>query len=287
MIPVAAFKEVLPGGRHGQRADGGSRRDGFRLAAYALGGGMAIVLSLSSCAPEAATPITRPIEAMEAPWGPFARQCDSTRLSRDTVRWRVGETEIDQVYATCAGFSAMAAGPNAEAITASLGKINQSLPPVVLRIMRRTDGVARPAQPGDTGLLAQGSDAPDAAQVLARDIGLTARQMINPNETLALPLHLAVPFPLDVVMSCRPDGERRDRGRDTLLLSCTMDRKVYTDRIDAQLQLAGVEEIDVQTGVRLSSDLTGTLSGRKRRNADTGWHVADEQVEYRRETEFE
>jgi hypothetical protein len=248
---------------------------------------MGAVLSLTGCVPEAATPITQPIEAMEAPWGPFVRQCDSTRLSRDTVRWRVGQTKIDEVYATCAGFSAMPAGRDAEQITASVGKIDQSLSPVVLRIMRRTDGVARPARPGDTGLLAQGSDAPDAAAILAQDIGLAARQMIKPNDTLALPLHLAVPFPLDVVMSCRPDGQRRDRGRDTLLLSCTMDQKVFTDRLDAQLRLAGVEEIDVQSGVRLSSELTGRLIGRKRRNADTGWHAADEQVEYRRETAFE
>ena len=270
-----------------QRAERGWSRVGSELPAQAFGLCIGVVLSLTGCAPDAGTPITQPVEAMEAPWGPFARQCDSTRLSHDTVRWRVGQTEVAAVYQTCTGFSAMPAGRDAEEITASVGTIDPPSSPVVLRIVRRTDGVARPARLVTPGLLAQGSDVPGAAEILARDIGLTARQVIHPNETLAMPVRLSVPFPLDVVLSCRPDGEHRDRGRDTLVFSCTLDRTVLTDRLDARLRLAGVQEIDVQTGIRLSSMLTGRLNGRRRLGEDAGWQSADDQLLYRRETEFE
>lgn len=225
-------------------------------------------MSLTGCAPAADTAMSRPIEAMVSPWGPFARECDSTRVSHDAFRWRVGQTEVADVYETCVGFSAMLSGRDAAEITASVGKINQPSSSVVLRIVRKTDGVARAAAAGDTGLLAQGSDVPGAAEILARDIGLTARQLITPNDTLTLPVRLSIPFPLDIVMSCRPDGERRDHGRDTLVLSCTLDQMVHTDLLDVQVQLAGVEEIDIQTGVRLFSLLTGHLRGRSRLGDD-------------------
>jgi hypothetical protein len=88
-------------------------------------------------------------------------------------------------------------------------------------------------------------------------------------------------------MSCRADGEHRDHGRDTLVLSCTLNQKVQTDRLDAQVQLAGVEEIDIQTGVRLSSVLTGHLSGRSRSGDNAAWLSANNRLLYRREMEFE
>jgi hypothetical protein len=124
--------------------------------------------------------------------------------------------------------------------------------------------------------------------VLAREIGLTARQLIRPNDIVTLPVRLSLPFPVDIELSCRPDGGRRDHGRDTLVLSCTLDQKVRTTRLDAQVRLAGVEEIDVQTGIRLSSVLAGRLSGRIRLS-DRGeaWQSADDRLLYRRETDFE
>lgn len=81
--------------------------------------------------------------------------------------------------------------------------------------------------------------------------------------------------------------ENREHGRDILVVSCTLDRTVLTDRLDARLRLAGVQEIDVQTGIRLSSMLTGRLEGRRRLGEDAGWQSADDQLLYRRETEFE
>jgi hypothetical protein len=229
----------------------------------------------------------RPVEAMEAPWGPFARQCDTTRVAHSATRWRLGETEVAYVYETCVGFSAMFFGKDAAQITASVGNPDQPSSSVVLRVLRNPDGVARPAAPGDTGLLAQGSDVPGAAEILARDIGLTARQVVNPNDTLALPVRLSVPFPVDVVLSCRPDGMHRDHGRDTLVFSCTLDQRISTAQLDAQVQLAGVEEIDVQSGIRLSSVLTGHMSGRKRVDGDAGWQSANDRLLYQRQTEFE
>jgi hypothetical protein len=88
-------------------------------------------------------------------------------------------------------------------------------------------------------------------------------------------------------MSCRPDGEHRDHRRDTLVLSCTLDQQIHTERLDEQVQLTGVEEIDIQTGVRLSSVLTGHLRGRSRLGDDAAWHLANNRLLYRREMEFE
>jgi hypothetical protein len=275
------------GPRLGQRAERSRGHGLSESAPYSCAAWIAVAVSLASCAPAVDTRMSQPVDAMEAPWGPFARQCDSTRVSHTTSRWRVGETEVGDVYETCAGFSAIPSGRNAAQIAASVSNVDQPSSFVVLRMLRKTDGSARAAAPGDTGLLAQGSDAPDAADILARDIGLTARQVISPNETLSLPVRLSLPFPLDVVLSCRPDGQHRDRGRNTLVLSCTLDSKVRTDHLDAQVRLAGVEEIDLLTGIRLSSTLTGSLSGRRRLKSGAAWGLADDQLLYRRETEFE
>jgi hypothetical protein len=123
--------------------------------------------------------------------------------------------------------------------------------------------------------------------MLAGEIGLTARQLIHPNEVLSLPLHLSVRFPLDIVLTCRPDGGHTEHGRDTLVFSCMLDQKVRTDHLDAQVRLGWVEEIDVQTGVRLFSVMTGRLRGRRRASDDAGWQSADDRLLDRRETEFE
>ncbi len=275
----------------GPAATGRHRRGLFsRPAATAFAGWVGAAASLTGCsapAPVADAPMSQPVAAMEAAWGPFARQCDSTRVSRAVTRWRLGETQVADIYESCVGFSAMLPGQDAAEITASVGNPGQPSSPVILRIQRRIDGVARPAAPGDSGLLAQGSDAPEAATRLARDIGLSARQVVSPNDTLTLPVRLALPFPLDVALACRPDGMHRDHGRDTLVFTCGLDQAVRTEHLDAQVQLAGVEEIDVQTGVRLSSVLSGRLNGRKRLDGTAAWRPADDRLLYRRETEFE
>ncbi len=288
MTPGIADAGLPVTGQRSRQTAGGSWSGVLsQPAAYVFAWAVAVAVSLTGCAPAAETPMSQPVAAMEAAWGPFARQCDSTRVSRTGTRWRLGETEVADVYETCVGFSVMLPGQDSAEITASVGRTNQPSSSMVVRIMRKTSGVARAAVPGDTGLLAQGSDAGDAAELLARNIGLTAHQVVSPNDTLALPVRLSLPFPLDVVLSCRPDGGHRDHGRDTLVLSCTLDQQLRTEHLDAQLQLAGVEEIDVQTGVRLSSALSGRLSGRKRLGGDAAWQSANDRLLYRRETEFE
>lgn len=265
----------------GQGVPGGGRRrcrDG--LAAC-------FVLALAGCAPHADAPLSRPVEAMEAPWGPFARQCDSTRVSHTITRWRQKETQVGTTYESCAGFSSVLSGPDAAEITASIGRPDDPASSVVVRLRRSTAGTARPAGPGDGWLLAQGSDAPAEADLLARGLGLTARQMVNPRDNMSLPVRLRLPFPVDASLSCRPDGLHRDRDREMLVMSCTLDEKIRTDHLDAQVQLAGVEVIDVQTGVRLSSALAGQLSGRARLAGNGNWQAADERLLYRRETEFQ
>jgi hypothetical protein len=288
MIPDRLDGWPLDSGRRCRRLAGqsGSRVLSQPLA-FAFSGWVAVAASLAGCAPTADTPMNQPVEAMAAAWGPFARQCDSTRVSHTASRWRLGETQVGDVFETCVGFSAMLASQDSAEITASVGTPDQPSSSVIVRILRKTSGAARAAARGDTGLLAQGSDSPQAAEIMARDIGLTARQMVSPNETLPLSVRLLVPFPLDLVLSCRPDGGHRNHGRNTLLLSCTTDQEIRTDHLDAQVQLAGVEEIDVQTGVRLSSALSGRLSGRKRPARDAAWQSANERLLYRRETEFE
>ena len=153
------------------------RRNGVlvRPGARALAGCIVVAGLLTDCAPAANKPLSQPIALMEVPWGPFARQCATTRVSYTTVRWRVGDTEIAKDYETCIGFSAMPSGPDAVEITASVTKTDGPSAPVILRIRRDIEGKARAAVPGDVGLLAQGSDVPEAAGTLARDIGLTAR----------------------------------------------------------------------------------------------------------------
>lgn len=258
-------------------------------ATRAIAGCAAIIASLSGCALSADTPLHRSTELMVSPWGPFARQCVSTRVAHDETDWRgrVRVYEVADVYTTCTGFSAMPAGADAEQITASVGNPDQVSAPVILRILRTSAGSARTARQGDSGLLAQGSDVPGAAEELASEIGLTAPQVIHPTDVLALPVRLLLPFPVDVSLSCRPDGGHVDRGRDTLVFTCTADQQVRSAQVDARIRLTGIEEIDVQTGIRLSSVLTGRLSGQTRLHPDAAWRSANDRLLYRRATDFE
>jgi hypothetical protein len=107
----------------------------------ALVGWVGLAGVLTGCAPQADTPMSRPVEAMQAPWGPFTRQCASTRVSEETMRWRVGDTDIGDVYETCIGFSSMPSGKDAAEITESVGEPNRPSSTVTLRILRRAGGV--------------------------------------------------------------------------------------------------------------------------------------------------
>jgi hypothetical protein len=92
---------------------------------------------------------------------------------------------------------------------------------------------------------------------------------------------------MDGILSCHADGQRLDRGRQTLVFACVLDEHARTDRLDAQLHLAGVEEIDVPTGIRLTGVLTGWLKGRERFNDRARWQPADDHIWYHREIELE
>jgi hypothetical protein len=93
------------------------------------------------------------------------------------------------------------------AITATIGTGDPVSSPSIARFLRRPGGQAREAVPGDTGLLAQGSDDTDAAKTLARQIGLSEPQTIRSGQTLVLSVRLSMPSPLDVQLSCRPQWE--------------------------------------------------------------------------------
>jgi hypothetical protein len=92
-----------------------------RPVVNAFVGFVGIAGSPTGCAPAADQPMKGPVETMEAPWGPFARQCATTRVSHMTKRWRRGDVEVGDNYETCIGFSATPSGHDAAAITASVG----------------------------------------------------------------------------------------------------------------------------------------------------------------------
>jgi hypothetical protein len=221
-----------------------------------------------------------PFEAMEAPWGPFSRQCETTNISYFVFHARTSPNEVTESHSNCMGFSAMPAGDGSMAVTASIGAGDQTGNPTVVRFLRNPNGLARPAAPGDTGLLAQGSADTNAAITLAREIGISERQTILPDETLNLPVRLSLPSPVDVKLSCRPDGQGRIGGRETFALSCTGGRSVHTDNFVGQLRLTGVEEFDVQSGVRLASRLSGGLEGEKLFNPGSHWRFDNYRVSY-------
>jgi hypothetical protein len=229
---------------------------------------------LGGCASRAITPMSQSKELMDAAWGPFARQCTSMRTSHFADAGRSGVKEVGTEDESCIGFVATPASGGAIEITGSMTSEPGPSTPIVLRILRAPGGVSRPAAPGDTGLLAQGSDSPQLAQAFAEQIGLTQKQVIDPNATLRLPIFLAVPSPLQGTLQCRPDGGSVDRGRETLIFSCTLDERVHTDRLDARVQLAGVEEVDVLSGVRLSGSFAGSVSGRERISPAGSGHEA-------------
>jgi hypothetical protein len=60
-----------------------------------------------------------------------------------------------------------------------------------------------------------------------------------------------------------------------------------TDQVAATVRLAGVEEVDVLTGVRLSGSFAGSLIGYERFNTQVGGRHVDDHVWYERTMQFE
>jgi hypothetical protein len=242
---------------------------------------------LARCAPAADAPLSQPTEVMVDAWGPFAQQCTSTRISYNVTDHRSAKHEVTEGNKTCTGFSALPNADGSVEITASTSTDGQSSAPIISRFLRRPSGVSRIAAPGDLELLAQGSDVPAVAERLSREIGVPARYVVMPHETLLLPFHLDIPSMTEATLSCHPDGPRLDRGRQGLVFSCAVDQHLRTDRLDARLHLDGKEEIDISTGVRLAGVLSGWLTGRQRFNDLDRWQPVDDHIRYRRMTEFE
>jgi hypothetical protein len=145
----------------------------WRLTPYVAALGL-----LASCSSMSSRPSSGSIEAAKMPWGPFSRQCMTTRISYFVSRPRLSPNDATKSHTRYVGFSAMPVDRGSAAITASIGPGDPSSAPIIVRLVRRAGGEAKAAAPGDAGLLAQGSDDPDAAESLARQIGLSRSQMI-------------------------------------------------------------------------------------------------------------
>jgi hypothetical protein len=114
--------------------------------------------------------------------------------------------------------------------------------------------------------------------MFAEQAGLTKEQSIDPHDTVRLPILLHVPSLVSGTLQCRPDGGGVDRGRTTLLLSCTLEEQVHTDSLEGTLRLAGVEEVDVITGARLSASFAGSLSRRDKTTPQTPVERVDDHI---------
>jgi hypothetical protein len=248
---------------------------------------LAVAIAAAQCAPAANAPMTQPVQVMEQAWGPFARQCTTTRVTHYETHRQLSPSEVVQSHTTCIGFSALPRADGSVEVTASMSPDDPSSNPIVSRILRSPSGASRTAKPGESGLLAYGSDVPEIAAALARDIGVTARQLVGPNESLRLPIRLRMPFPVDGALSCHPSGEAADHGRKVLVLACTLDQEARTEHLQATIHLTGEQQVDIATGVRLSGDLTGWLNGRVRLNNQSPWQPTEDNVWYSKETEFE
>ena len=248
---------------------------------------LVVAIWAAQCTTTAQAPMTQPVQVMEQAWGPFARQCNTVRVSHYRAHRQLSPGEIAQTHVTCIGFSAFPRADGSVELTASMNADDPSASPIVSRILRSPTGTSRTASPGESGLLAYGSDVPEIAAVLARDLGVTARQLIEPNESLRLPIRLRMPFPVDGVLSCHPSGETADHGRKILVLDCTLDQEVSTGRLQAQIHLTGEQQVDITTGVRLSGELTGWLNGKQRPDDQSPWQPAHDDVWYSKVTEFQ
>ncbi len=241
---------------------------------------------LGGCAPTTTTLLTQPEVVMKVAWGPFARQCTRTRTFHSVIAGRTGLKEVETNRENCIGFAAMPAANGAVEITGSTAGAAEPSVPIIYRILRGPRGVSRPAQPGDVGLLAQGSDDPESSKSFASRIGLTRQQVVEPKETLLLPILLHIPAPVEGTLHCTPDGGAVDHGRQTLVITCTLDEQAHTDSLDAKVRLAGVEEVDVQTGVRLSGSFAGSVVGYEISDNQMRGKRVDDHIWYERTMEY-
>src|ERR1700761_1555313 len=90
---------------------------------------LTMVVLLDSCGPRAETPMNQPEEVMTAAWGPFARQCTSTRTSHYAMVGREPE-DVATTYEACIGFAAMPAAHGAMQITGSTTSNRRSSVPI-------------------------------------------------------------------------------------------------------------------------------------------------------------
>jgi hypothetical protein len=226
---------------------------------------------------------------MVEPWGPFARQCANTYVSywANTNSAHVSPREKSENHSECWGFSVSPGPGGAAVVTASIGGSDRAAAATIVRFQRSPGGEVRTAQAGDTGLSAQGSDDPNAAAQLARQIGLSRQQMIAAHQKLDLLVRLNFPDPVDVPVTCDPDGGGQSHGRTTVILSCSGGRQVQTSLFVGRLRMSGVEEIDVRSGVVLSSRYSGRMNGEREVSGLVGGRHGDMQLFYSLETEFE
>jgi hypothetical protein len=248
------------------------------------------VAALSWCllAAGCAHPQARPgVVGAPAAWGPFARECNHTRAFRTLFVKHGAEASAETNYETCTGFSMLSGADGAAGITASTNMSNGTRnTPVISRLVRLSDGGARPARVGDSGLLAQGSDDPAVAAMVAQEIS-APRRKAGPGETLSLPITLPFALPVHADLSCRPSGGGVSAGRPVRVLSCALDQAIHDDVLDAQLRLSGAAEIDVTTGVRTAGHLEGRLIGRARFTGTPEWQPADYAIRYRSSMDLE
>jgi hypothetical protein len=88
---------------------GGQEHRCLPKAATALTLSTMVAALLGACAPAGKTPMNEPKEVMTVAWGPFARQCASTRTSHYVMTDRSGPKEIATDHESCIGFAAMPA----------------------------------------------------------------------------------------------------------------------------------------------------------------------------------
>jgi hypothetical protein len=244
---------------------------------------------LAACSAPPSTPLTGPVTAMVDPWGPFARQCATTQVSywANGNGAHVSPREKSENHAECRGFS-VSPGPGGSAVvTASIGGSDRAAAATIVRFQRSPGGDVRTAQAGDPGLSAQGSDDPNAAAQLARQIGLSRQQMIAAHQKLDLLVHLTIPHPVDVPVTCDPDGGGHTHGRATVILSCSGGAQIETPAFSGRVRMSGVEEIDVRSGVVLSSRYAGRMNGEREVAGLVGGRHGDMQLLYSLDTEFE
>jgi hypothetical protein len=219
-----------------------------------------------------------------AAWGPFARECAHTRVIRPLFVRHGAETNAATNYETCTGFSVLSAADTTVGITASTNASGGTGgAPVISRLVRTPDGVARPARAGDSGLLAQGSDDPAIAAMIAQEISAPHRQ----GETLSMPFTLPFALPVRGDLACRPEGTGVFGGRPVRKLSCVLDQVIRDSGLVAQLRLSGTADIDAATGVRMALQLDGRLTGRAQFTGTAEWQPADYAIRYRSAVDLE